>query len=135
MPLFSFPVTPYSGAPAATSGTPSPSRSPTPASEEPKLSLSMSAGPFAVELFISAVLFTVPSRFMNMTWTAPLLLCPSLSSGAPAATSGTPSPSRSPTPASEEPNSSPSESDGPFAVDELISVVLFTVPSRFMNMT
>ena len=135
MPLLSFPVTPYSGAPAAMSGTPSPSMSPRLATEEPKLSLSTSGGPLAVELFISAVLFTVPSEFMNSTCSAPLLLWPSLSSGAPAAMSGTPSPSKSPRPATEEPNSSPSDSEGPFEVDELISAALFTVPSEFMNST
>ena len=122
-------------APAATSGTPSPSRSPMPATDEPKLSLSASDGPFAVVEFISAVLFTVPSEFRNSTCSTPLLLCPSSSFGAPAAISVTPSPSKSPMPATDEPKLSLSAIDGPLSVDELISAVLFTVPSEFRNRT
>ena len=122
-------------APAATSGTPSPSRSPRPAAEKPKLSLFASDGPLGVVELISAVPFTVPSEFMNRTWTAPLLRCPSSSPGAPAAMSPTPSPSRSPMPATDEPKASSSASDGPFCVVELISAVPFTVPSEFMNRT
>ena len=56
---------------AAMSGMPSPSRSPIPATELPKASSFNSAGPFAVSSFISAVSFTEPSAFMNMTCTAP----------------------------------------------------------------
>ena len=119
-------------APAAMSGTPSPSRSPRPAAEAPKLSLSASEGPFAVVEFISAVLFTVPSEFMYRMWSAPLPLPPASSFGAPAAISATPSPSRSPMPATDEPKVSSSASEGPLVVDEFISAVLFTVPSGFM---
>ena len=122
-------------APAARSGTPSPSRSPMPATEEPNESRSETLGPPGVAELISAVLFTVPSELRNMTWTAPLPLPPASSPGAPAATSTTPSPSRSPIAAADWPKRSPFESDGPPAVDESISAVLFTVPSWFMNRT
>ena len=121
-------------APAARSGTPSPSRSPTAASEEPKKSLPASCGPLALEALISAVLFTVPSEFKYSRWTAPAPGAPALSLVAPAARSGTPSPSRSPTAASEEPNSSLADSCGPLALEALISAVLFTVPSEFRYM-
>ena len=118
-------------APAAMSATPSPSTSPIPATEAPKLSLSASEGPFAVDEFISAVLFTVPSELRNRMWTAPRLLPPASSPTAPAAMSGTPSPSRSPMPAAEVPNSSLFVSEGPFV--EFISAVLLTVPSELRN--
>ena len=49
------------------------------AAEIPKLSSSERAGPFAVELLISTVSFTVPSVFMNMMWRAPLLSPPASS--------------------------------------------------------
>ena len=91
-------------APAAISATPSPSRSPMPATDEPKMSPSASEGPLGVDEFISAVLFTVPSEFMYSRWTAPLPLPPASSPLAPAAMSGTPSRSRSPIPATDEPN-------------------------------
>ena len=121
-------------APAARSGTPSPSRSPTAASEEPKKSLPASCGPLALEALISAVLFTVPSEFKYSRWTAPAPGAPALSLVAPAARSGTPSPSRSPTAASEEPKKSLPASCGPLALEALISAVLFTVPSEFRYM-
>ena len=38
-------------------------------------------------------------------------------------------------PETEAPNMSESASEGPLAVELLISVARFTVPSRFMNMT
>ena len=122
-------------APAAMSGTPSPSKSPMPATEEPNESASDMPGPLGVAELISAVPFTVPSELRNRTCTAPLPPPPASSPGAPAATSVTPSPSRSPSAAADWPKKSPFESDGPFAVDESISAVLFTVPSRFMNRT
>ena len=71
-PMFSFLISSYvKYAPAAKSGVPSRFRSPTAAREEPKWSDSPICGPL-VEL-ISAVLFTVPSEFMNITCTAPSL--------------------------------------------------------------
>ena len=72
---------------------------------------------------------------MNKTCTAPRLVPPSSSSGAPAARSDIPSPSRSPISETDEPNLSPSASDGPLADRPLISVMLFAVPSEFMNTT
>ena len=120
--------------PAAMSGTPSPSRSPIPADEMPSCASFASERPPAVDPFISAVLFTVPSELRNMTCRAPTDVPEAASSpGAPAARSGTPSPSRSPTAASDEPNASSFASEGPFGVDELISAALFTVPSRFIS--
>ena len=122
-------------APAATSCIPSPSMSPTPAAEEPKRTPSARPGPLAVAELISAVLFTVPSEFMNRTCSAPLPFPPASSPGAPAAMSGTPSRSRSPMPATEWPNWSTRPSDGPLGVEPFISAVLFTVPSGLRNMT
>ena len=129
------PVPSSPSAPAATSPIPSPSRSPIPAADEPNASPSASDGPFAVAELISAVLFTVPSRFISSTWTAPLSVPPASSPGAPAKMSATPSRSKSPVPATEDPKLSPFESTGPFAVAELIAAVFFTVPSGFMNST
>ena len=68
------------------------------------MSKSASEGPLAVELLISVARFTVPSRFISMTCTAPRSAPPSSSSGAPAARSGMPSPSTSPMPAVPDPN-------------------------------
>jgi hypothetical protein len=51
---------------------------------------------------------TVPSGFRNRMWTAPRSVPPSSSPEAPTARSGVPSPSRSPIPATEMPNSSAS---------------------------
>ena len=49
--------------------------------------------------------------------------------------SGVPSPSRSPIPATEWPNSSPASSVGPSTVEEFISTVSFIVPSAFISIT
>ena len=127
------------GAPAARSGTPSPSRSPTYAKDVPKTSSLFRRGPFAVVLLISTVRFTRPStfvmlsRFMNIMCTAPLLAPPASSPLAPTARAGTPSPSRSLSSATDDPNLSPSARAGPFMVVSLISTVCFTVPSRFIS--
>ena len=121
------------GAPAARSGTPSPSRSPTAASEEPSLSPLASEGPLDVVPSTAAARFTVPSELRNTKWTAPLEIPPPPLNIEPEARSGVPSPSRSPMPATDDPNSLPLASEGPFGVDELISAVLFTVPSRFIS--
>ena len=123
------------GAPATMSGTPSRSRSPMPATEEPKLSPFESTGPLGVAELISAVRFTVPSGLRNMTCRAPLPSPPASSPGAPAATSGMPSPSMSPMPATDEPKLSPLERIGPNGVPSWIPAVLLAVPSEFMNMT
>ena len=129
-----FPPASSPGAPAAMSGTPSRLMSPTAATDLPNASSSSSAGPLAVPPLISAVPLTDPSAFMKMTCTAPLSSPPASSPGAPAAMSGTPSRSRSPTDAAW-PNRSVSSSAGPLAVPPLISAVLLTDPSAFMNMT
>ena len=84
-------------APATMSGTPSPSKSPVPDIPEPNQSPSSKTGPPAVPEFTSRAVLTVPSLFIKSTCTAPLLLPPSSSSVLPAAKSGTPSPSKSPT--------------------------------------
>ena len=122
-------------APAARSGTPSLSRSPTAAADEPKKSLAASRGPLAVEALISAVLFTVPSGFMYSRWTAPASVPPASSPTAPTAMSPVPSRSRSPIRATDRPNSSPAASCGPLAVEAFIGAVRFTVPSELRNIT
>ena len=132
---YTAPALPRRGVPDAMSGVPSPSRSPIPETDRPNASESASEGPLAVEPFISAVLFTVPSRFMNMTWSAPRPAPPASSPVAPAAMSGTPSPSRSPIPETEAPSMSWSASEGPLGVALLISAVRFTPPSRLSSMT
>ena len=63
-------------------------------------------------------------------WTAPTFVPPASSPYAPTAMSGTPSRSKSPMPARDEPNRSLRASDGPLAVEALISAVLFTEPSE-----
>ena len=123
------------GAPTAMSAVPSPSRSPMPATEVPNSSPSASDGPLAVVEFISVVFFGPPYECSVITCTAPRRFPPSSSPFAPTAMSGTPSPSTSPMPATEVPNSSSSASDGPFAVVELISVVFLIVPSEFIKST
>ena len=65
-----------------------------------------------------------------MMWTAPALAAPASSPYAPTAMSGTPSRSRSPMPAADEPKKSLPAIDGPFWVEELISLVLCTEPSE-----
>ena len=91
-------------APATMSGIPSLSRSPMLATDMPKVSSSDSAGPPVVPPFIVTVPFTEPSAFMNIICTAPRVSpSTSVSVGAPAATSGVPSPSRSPIPATDVP--------------------------------
>ena len=124
-------------APAARSGTPSRSRSPTAASDDPNPSPIASTGPFSIEESISTVLFTVPVEVIRNRWTSPVTVllmpgCPVrvLKPDAPAAMSAAPSPSTSPTRATEEPSASASPSCGPLAVDALISAVFFTVPSE-----
>ena len=118
----SVPPVSANGAPAAMSGVPSPSRSPIPATEEPKVSSSESDGPWGVldVPFISMVSLTVPSGFISMMWTVPRLEPPVSSPDAPAAMSCTPSPSKSPIRATEKPNWSKCVSDGPFAVSESV---------------
>ena len=107
------PRPPSRGAPAARSGTPSRSRSPMPATDEPKRSPILSDGPLVTEPSISTVLFTVPSEFMYSRWTAPVSF---RSPHAPAARSATPSRSRSPISATDEPNMSPRPSAGALGV-------------------
>ena len=123
------------GAPAATSGTPSPSKSPMPATDEPKLSLSASEGPLGVPAPIHAMLATVPSLSMNMTRTAPVSRpSPGPSSpGAPTARSATPSPSTSPMPDAPAPKSSPVSSSGPFLRTYSSMAVFLGAPSVFMK--
>ena len=120
-------------APTARSATPSRSRSPSGARDEPKKSPLVSCGPLAVEEFISAVLLTVPSGLRYSMWTVPASGYPRVALSAPAARSGTPSRSRSPTAASDDPNPSPIASTGPFSIEESISTVLFTVPVEVMR--
>ena len=93
-------------APATMSGTPSPSTSPTPETPEPNQSPFPRAGPRAVPEFISLAVLTVPSLFIKNTCTAPLLRPPLSSHGLPAAKSGTPSPSKSPTKDTDRPKRS-----------------------------
>ena len=104
-----------------------------PASDEPKLSEFLSEGPFVVVSFISTVFFTVPSAFMSMTCTAPLLSSPASSRSSPTAISGIPSLLRSPIPATDEPKLSKVCCTGPFSVEWSILTVLFTVPFAFMS--
>ena len=85
--------------------------------------------------FISAVPFTVPSAFMNITCMAPRSSPPPSSPLAPATMSGISSPSRSPIPATDTPKKSSFDSEGPFVVVSFISTVFFTVPFAFMNIT
>ena len=117
------------------SGVPSESRSPIEATDQPNRSLSARDGPLGVLVvpFISTVLFMVPSEFMNITCTVPRSRPPASSNGAPAAMSRIPSESRSPTEATEKPNSSSSESIGPPAVPLTIPIVFLTVPLGFIS--
>ena len=71
---------------------------------------------------ISEVLFTVPSAFISMTYTALLPSPLALSPIVPTARSGTPSPSRSPMDATDMPKKSLSAKTGPFGVWSLISM-------------
>ena len=122
-------------APAAMSGIPSLSRSPIPATDLPKLSPSDSTWPPDGLSFILVTSLAEPSLFMSMTYTAPRLCPPVSSPSAPAAMSGMPSLSRSPIPATDTPNWSSFVSARPLVEVSLISAVLFTEPSAFMNMT
>ena len=102
------PPPPERGAPAAMSGTPSRSRSPTPATDAPNQWSPEMAGPPPDESPILDADMT-PVLLISRTWTAPLSApdAPRPSSpGAPAAMSGTPLPSMSPTPATEYPSMS-----------------------------
>ena len=108
-------------APTAMSAFPSPSRSPTAARDRPKESPLASRGPLAVEALISTVRFTVPSELRYSRWTAPAEEAPASSPFAPTAMSAIPSPSRSPSAASDVPNRSELCSCGPFEVDASIS--------------
>ena len=120
------------------SGTPSPFRSPMPATDPPNWAVFDSVGPLGVLAvpFISVVCFMVPSGFISITWTAPRPRPASASRGAPTAMSGTPSPSRSPMPATDSPNWSSLPREGPLGVLAVpfISTVFFTVPLAFINM-
>ena len=123
-------------APTARSGTPSPLMSPADVTDMPKKSLSASRGPFSVPPLISAVFLTVPSAPISIMCTEPLSVPPAPSSpGAPAARSGTPSPSRSPTNATDRPKESRADRSGPFRVELPISAVLLITPSRFISIT
>ena len=121
-------------APAAMSGTPSRLMSPTGETEEPNRSPSASSGPLAVPLFISIVSLTPPAGVISMRWTAPRSGPPASSWGAPAAMSGTPSPSMSPAGETEEPNASPLASSGPLVVLPVIAIVRFTPPAGPISM-
>ena len=63
-------------------------------------------------------------------WTAPAFAAPASSSMAPTAMSGTPSRSKSPMPARDEPNRSLDAIDGPLAVEALIFTARFVEPSE-----
>ena len=84
-----------------------------PATEEPKRSPTLSDGPLTTEPFISAVLFTVPSELRNSRCTVPVSF---RSPPAPTARSATPSRSKSPISATDEPNLSSRPSAGPLLV-------------------
>ena len=92
------------GAPIIRSATPSLFRSPASAADLPKLSEFARSGPLEVRSSVSTVLFTLPSRFISMTWTAPRPVPPESSPGAPTAISGIPSLSKSPMPDTDAPN-------------------------------
>ena len=114
------------------SGIPSPSKSPAPETPEPNLSPSPKTGPPAVPEFISLAVLTVPSLFINRTCTAPLLLPPASSRGLPAAKSGTPSPSMSPTKETDLPKKSPELS---VTASPSMTEDDFTVLSAFISRT
>ena len=118
------------GAPTLMSGMPSRLMSPTEATEEPKKSPLTIEGPFVVfEVpLISTVLFMVPSGFISIMWTAPASRLPASLRGTPATISGMPSRLMSPVKAAEAPKLSPSESKGPFAVEEFISILSCSIP-------
>ena len=81
------------------SGTPLPSTSPMPATAAPKSSPVISSGPL-VENRVMPDTLSMPSRFMNMINTPP----PPNTPGLPTPTSGMPSRSKSPMPATASPN-------------------------------
>ena len=123
-------------APTAISLTPSPSKSPMSATDDPRLSVALMSGPFAVESLISTVESTEPSVFINIMCTSPLLLPTHDTQSAPIAPtimSFTPSLFKSPMSAIEEPNISYPSSSGPFAVESLISSIESIEPSVFIK--
>ena len=115
-------------APAAMSGTPLPSTSPTPATDEPNASPAARSGPPGAVPFTSAVRRTEPPLPMSITWTAPAFSANESSASAPAAMSGTPLPSMSPTPAADQPKLSPAARSGPPGVVALTSTARRTEP-------
>ena len=121
--------------PTARSVTPSLFKSPSNTTEAPKLSPFTSVGPPFMPLAIFTLLFTVPFAFSSSTYTAPRFVPPVSSRGAPTARSGTPSPSRSPSDATELPKKSPFTSVGPPFIPLAIFTLLFTVPFAFINCT
>ena len=96
VPLLSFPSSSWRGAPTAISTAPSPFKSPSKETDEPNMSPADSP---SAPLTWTACL-AEPSAFINSTQPPPSLETP----GAPTATSGTPSRSKSPIPDTDEPN-------------------------------
>ena len=122
------------GVPTARSVTPSPSMSSMLATDLPKLSLvSTPVKPPAVDDIFWCDC-TVPSAFKKSIQTAPLPALPSSSPDIPTAKSKTPSPSRSPIPATDSPNRS-AASMVPVKFPARLEIFCsdFTVPSVFMN--
>ena len=97
VPLSSSPSSSWPGAPTATSTAPSPFKSPNRETDEPNMSPADSPG--APPTWTACL--AEPSAFINSTQPAPSSL---ETPGAPTATSGTPSRSKSPIPDTDEPN-------------------------------
>ena len=119
--------------PTARSTFPSRSRSPIPVTDEPNLSNAKMAGTLFVSLSIFLVSLTDPSGFIKSMNTAPILWPPEVTYGAPTATSGVPSRSKSPIPATDVPNLSNWEMAGAPAVSSSILTTLEKVPSTPMR--
>ena len=110
-----------------------PSMSPTPATDRPNASAAARSGPPGAVPFTSAVRRTEPPLPMSITWTAPAFSADPSSACAPAAMSGTPLPSMSPTPATDQPKLSPAARSGPPGVVALTSAARRTEPSLPMS--
>ena len=115
--------------PTAMSSIPSPLRSPIEEAEWPNLTLSARVGPPLVPEAIFTLEDTVPSLFINRTYTAPRSEPPVGSAIDPTAMSSIPSPLRSPIEEAEWPNLTLSARVGPPLVPEAIFTLEDTVPS------
>ena len=106
---YASPPIPADLAPTTRSADPSPSRSPMLATDEPNSWPAPGDGMPPAARPMSLELFRVPPESSSSRWSVPELLAGPSFDSAPAAKSGTPSPSKSPTAASDEPNSEPAD--------------------------